>query len=166
MEYGRICISFLMKTPCLLYSIVLLSGSLLFASCQFQGFSVLSYIRSVTRISIPANTTILSEFDQGEFEAVGKYQLDQKEVGRFLSSNPFHSIDQEHRYISHFNLYTRSGLIPLSDSIPLSDKFHLKFFYGCKEGNAWLFTINEKTGELWVEVQYPDLGGQGPSCKL
>jgi hypothetical protein len=52
------------------------------------------------------------------------------------------------------------------DSIPFSDKSHLRYFYGCKEGDSWHFILNEKSGELWIEIQYPDFKGQGPACKL
>jgi len=166
MESRRLCISLPMKTPCLLYIIVIVTGSVIFESCQYHNNSVLPFIRRVTKISIPGKISTISEFDQGELEAGGKYQLEQKDLGGFLSSNPFHPIDQEYHYISRFNFYSKSGLIPLSDSIPFSDTFHLKYFYGCRQGNSWLFTLNEKSGELWIEIQYPDLGGKGPSCKL
>ena len=166
MESGRLCISLVMKKACLLYICVLVAGSVPFAGCGYRSDSVLPFIRRVTGISLPGTVSIVSEFDQGEFEAVGKYRLEQKDVGAFLSSHPFHPFDQAHRYISRFNHYTSSGLIPLSDTIPRLDTASLQYFTGCKEGNAWLFTLNEKTGELWVEIQYPDFGGQGPGCRL
>lgn len=153
-----------MKTAYLPYIIVV--GSVIFGSCQYNSSSVLSFIRRVTKISLPSNISIISEFDQGELEAGGKYQLEKKDLEGFLSKTPFHPIDQQFRYLSHFNFYSRANLIPRSDSIPLSELSNLKYYYGCKEGNSWLFTLNEKSGELWVEVQYPDFKGQGPSCKF
>jgi hypothetical protein len=145
---------------------IIFAGFVIFGSCRYNSNSVLSFIRRVTKISIPSNTSIISEFDQGELEAGGKYQLEQKDLEGFMSNNPFHPIDQQFRYISHFNFYSRANLIPGSDSIPLSESSNLKYFYGCKKGNSWLFTLNEKSGELWVEVQYSDFKGQGPACKL
>jgi hypothetical protein len=164
MELRGLCISLPMKTPFFQYIIVIVTGSVIFASCQYDSISVLSFIRRVTKISIPADISTISEFDQGELEAGGKYQLKQKDLEEFLSTNYFHSIDQEYYHLSRFNFYSRAGLIPPSDSIPFLDKFHLKYFYGCRKGNFWLFTLNKKSGELWIEVQYPDFGGQGPSC--
>jgi len=155
-----------MKAPLLLHIILLLGGSVLFASCQYDNGSVLPFIRRVTKVSLPDKIAIISEYDQGELEAGGKYQLEQKDIGSFLSKYPFHPIDQQYLYSSHFNQMGKSGLFPLSDSIPLSDKSHLKYFYGCKKGNDWLFTLDEKSGELWIEVQYPDFQGQGPGCKI
>jgi len=153
-----------MKTT--LHIILLLGASVVFASCQYNSGSVLPFIRRVTKVSLPNKIAIISEYDQGELEAGGKYRLEQKDIGSLLSKYPFHSIDQQYLYSSHFNRMGKSGLFPLSDSIPLSDKSQLKYFYGCKEGNDWLFTLNEKSGELWIEVQYPDFQGQGPACKI
>lgn len=166
MELSALRILLLMKTPCFVYVIFIVVGSVIFASCQFNSNSVLSSIRRVTKISIPNNISTISEFDQGELEAGGKYQIEGNDLKGFLSSNPFHPIDQEYLYMSRFNFFSKAGLVPLSDSIPMSDKSHLKYFYGCREGDSWLFTLNEKSGELWVEVQYPDFKGQGPACKF
>ncbi len=156
-----------MKASLSLHIIVFLAGSVIFISCQSDTGSVLSFIRRVAKISLPNNISIISEFDQGELEAGGKYRLEQKELDSFLTRNKnFRPIDQQYHYMSHFNLMSKSGLFPLSDSIPFSDKLYLKYFYGCKEGNSWLFTLNEKSGELWIEVEYPDFQGQGPACKI
>jgi hypothetical protein len=149
-----------MKTPFFRDILVITAVSVVLASCQYDSNSVLSFIRKVTKISIPGNISTVSEFDQGELEAGGKYQIEEEDVKNFLSGNPFHPIDQQYQYISHFNTYSKN------DKIQLADSSHLKYFYGCKGGNSWLFTLNEKTGELWIEVQYPDFGGQGPGCKL
>jgi hypothetical protein len=166
MELRHLCIFIPMRTPLFLNIVGLLTGSAIFASCHFNNESELSFIRRVTKIPIPNDISTISEFDQGELEAGGKYRLEQKDLEGFLSKNNFRPIDRQYLYMSHFNLMGKSGLFPLSASIPLSDKSHLKYFYGCKGGNSWLFTLNEKSGELWVEVEYPDLQGQGPGCKI
>jgi hypothetical protein len=120
--------------------------------------STLRYIRRITAVSLPADLAIISEFDQGELEAGGKYLLEKKDIKAFLAENPFIALDEPHQHIIQFNQYNQTDQIPFSDSV------HLMYFSGCKTGNSWLFTLNVITGELWIEVQYPDLGGQGPSC--
>ncbi|PSL23297.1 hypothetical protein [Chitinophaga ginsengisoli] len=152
-----------MKKAYFQYRLVFITGLVIFMSCQNDSNSILPFIRRVTKISLPNNISIISEFDQGELEAGGKYRLQQKDIRSFLSKNNFHPIDQQCRDMSHFNLMGKAGLFPPADTIPLSDTSHLEYLYGCKEGNSWLFTLNEKSGELWIEVQYPDFQGQGPA---
>jgi len=136
------------------------------SGCGFDNGSILSYVKRVTKISIPSHTKTLSEYDQGEFEAVGKYQLRPEDLQPFIRQYPFHLIDRQCKYMSHFNVFSQSDLIPRADSIPFGGGMPLKYFQGCKGSNAWLFIVDEKSGALWIEVQYPDRGGLAPTCKL
>jgi hypothetical protein len=126
------------------------------AGCQYFPGSNLSFIREVTKVEIPGHTTMISEFDNGEWIAGGKYQIKEKDIKAFLAENSFQPIDQQYRSRSLFNTFSKD------DHIPWSDSLHLKYISDCREGHSWNFTVNENTGELWVEVQYPDWGGQGP----
>ncbi|MBO9199878.1 MULTISPECIES: hypothetical protein [Niastella] len=124
------------------------------AGCQFFQGSNLSYIREVTKVDIPGHITTISEFDNGEWIAGGKYLIKEEYIKAFLAENSFHPVDEQYR--SLFNTISKE------DHIPLSDLLHLKYISNCQGANSWVFTINEKSGELWVEVQYPDFGGLGP----
>jgi len=165
MELRRLGIYLSMLTSRFLCIVIVILGVFtLFPGCLYENSSVLPFIRSVTRVSIPSSISTISEFDQGELKAGGKYQLEQKDVESFLSKNSFRPIDQEYLLLSHFNLMGKADLFPISDSIPISDTSHLQYFYGCKEGNSWIFTLHEKSGKLWIEIQYPDFQDQGPAC--
>ena len=135
---------------------------LLLAGCQNDSGSVLSYIRRVTMVTIPAHIKTNAEFDNMEFEAGGKYQLAPKDIPAFLAGNPFRPIDHPGSSGSLFNKFCQAGLAPLKDTIPLSGPTQLRYFQYCRNNIAWHFTINEKSGELWIEVRYPDISGQGP----
>jgi hypothetical protein len=146
-----------MKIPSCLYSIAILF--MILSGCYFaNNKSTLGYIKKVTSIRLPDNLNIISEFDQSEFATGGKYRLEKKDIKPFLNNNPFVDIDRQYKYLFHFNQYNKTEQSRLSDSA------YLKYFSGCKQGNAWLFTLHVNTGELWIEVQYPDFGGQGPRC--
>ena len=160
------CILATMRIPCLLYPYFIVMILILFSGCGFSDGAVLPFIKSVSPIAIPSRTRIIAEFDQGEIEAVGKYQFEREDLGLFLSSHSFRVADKELPWISHFNHYTKGGQISPLDSIPFSEMSHLRYFYGCKPGNSWLFTVDVRSGALWVEVQYPDFGGLGPSCPM
>ena len=36
---------------------------------------------------------------------------------------------------------------------------------GCTGGNAWFGYLDESSGELWLEILYPDWGGDPPGCR-
>jgi hypothetical protein len=150
-----------MKNPRFLVCLVFVCISLSLISCELLNDSAgLTYIRRITKVSLPRQISVISEFDQGEIEMGGKYRIFTTDIKMFLDSNVFHPIDQEYRFLSHFNDFSKVNHIPASDSL------YMKYLSGCEDGNSWLFTLNEKTGELWIEVQYPDFGGDGPSCKI
>jgi len=142
-----------MRTAILFLSLLLVGCGLL------TDRSNINYITKITRISLPDDVRIISEYDNGEFMMVGKYQLPKKEIERFIVGKPFKHIDQFFTIVSRiFRIVGKEYRIPLDDST------HLSYFTGCKPGNDWSFIINDSTGELWVKVGYPDWGGLGPGC--
>jgi hypothetical protein len=129
---------------------------------------VLPFIKKVTKIRFPDRIKIVSEYDNGEYEAMGKYQLPRRDIPAFIASHPFVPLPVEHPRLPlmDFNLFCQANLIPVSDSLPSPDTRQLHYFSGCKPGDAWVVILDEKTGELWINVQYPDPGGLAPECNL
>lgn len=136
--------------------------------CWLGEGSVLNFAKRVTKIPIPEHTQILSEYDNLEYEAMGKYQLRAQDIPAFVASHPFVPVPSgpSQLPIMHFNSICHSNLIPLSDSIPSPDIRLLQYFTGCTPDNTRTFILDEKTGELWINIQYPDPGGLASSCKL
>ena len=126
------------------------------AGCQYFHGSVLPLIREVTKVKMPGHLKTISEFDNGEWIAGGKYMIKEEDLKTFLAENAFQPIGKQTSYVSLFNTLSKEYHIPLSDSL------HLKYISDCQGEHSWVFTVNENTGELWVEVQYPDWGGKGP----
>ena len=141
---------------------------LFLARCQSTEGDVLPFIKKVTNIRFPDRTKIVSEYDNGEYEAMGKYWLRPQAIPAFIASHPFVPLPVEHPrlLLMDFNLFCQANLIPLSDSLPSPDTRTLHSFSGCKSGDAWVFIMNEKTVELWINIQYPDPGGLSVECKL
>jgi len=69
----------------ILYCIVFVSVSLFFPSCHLlaDSDSSLSYIRRITGLSLPSHISVISEFDQGELEMGGKYQIEKRTLRGF-----------------------------------------------------------------------------------
>lgn len=153
MESGEQSILSSMKTFRFSNHLVTMFALAILAGCQNFPDS-LTFIREVTKVEMPDQITTISEFDNGEWITGGKYLIKEHDLKTFLVKNAFHSIDKQ--YLSLFNTISKEEHIPLSDSL------HLKYISNCREGHSWVFTVNENTGELWVEVQYPDWGGKGP----
>lgn len=57
-------------------------------------------------------------------------------------------------------------LLILSDSCmpPPPSPSRLVYAAGCRERQAWVALLDPVTRELWLEVHYPDFGGDGPPC--
>ena len=138
------------------------------AACQSPEGDVLPFIKKVTKIRFPDQIKIVSEYDNGEYEAMGKYRLRPEDIPAFIASHPFVLVPLEipRPPLTDFNSFCHANLIPLSDTIPLPEIRPLHYFSGCKPGNSWEFIMDEKTGELWINVQYPDPGGLTPGCNL
>ncbi len=48
---------------------------------------------------------------------------------------------------------------------PAPSSTRLRGIHGCTDGNTWLGYLDESSGELWLEVNYPDWGGDPPGCR-
>lgn len=118
----------------------------------------INYIRKVTNISLPADIKVIAEYDNGETISIGKYRLKTNEIAGFMANKSFRKVDMRFPPLSQFNAFDKKEAMSLDDST------NLRYFTGCNPDNSWLFTINITTGDLWVEVQYPDPGGLSPGC--
>ena len=136
--------------------------------CRSGEGAVLPFIKRITNISFPEHLKMVSEYDNLEYEAMGKYGLRPEDMCGFIASHPFVPVPLERPRppLIDFNSFCHANLIPLSDTIPSPDNRELYYFSGCKPGNSWVVILNEKTGELWINIQYPDPGGLTRGCKL
>lgn len=146
------------------FAVLLLSA----AGCRLGEGYVLPFIKKVTNFRFPVHLEILSEYDNLEFEAMGKYRIPPQDISAFIANHPFVPVSLEHPrpHLTDFNLFCHANLIPLSDSIPSPELRALLYFHGCRPGNSWTFILDEKSGELWINIQYPDPGELVPECDL
>lgn len=40
----------------------------------------------------------------------------------------------------------------------------LRGIHGCRPGNTWLGYLDPESGRFWIEIMYPDWGGDFPGC--
>lgn len=122
-----------------------------------QFFSTKTYIENITGIEFPNLTSTEEEFDNGEFVVVAKYTLSESNRKSFIkenhlieySKNPIHLAFTNELHQENQPNYLGSDLFVLED---------------CTKYNSWKILTNLKTGELWVEVLYPDFSGDAPTC--
>lgn len=152
----------------LLYILFLTMLLLWSTGCRSREGFVLPFTKKVTDIRFPDHIKIVSEYDNGAYEAMGKYQLRPQDLPAFIGSHPFVPLPpgRPRLPLMDFNLFCQAHLIPLSDSLPSPDARPLHYFSGCKPDDTWVFILDEKTGELWINVQYPDPGGLAFECNL
>lgn len=46
----------------------------------------------------------------------------------------------------------------------LSDEPLVIYAAGCSDYQAWIALLNPETGDLWLEVSFPDFAGDIPGC--
>jgi hypothetical protein len=119
------------------------------------------YMERITSIQFPEGTKTIETSDNGEFATQGKFKLNESEVTTFLGAHPFDTLGKWHemRFKEKFFLLSETSR-PV-----INDKKVFRHFQDCKPGNQWTYLLKITSGELWVEVQYPDWGGTGPSCE-
>ena len=94
--------------------------------------------------------------DNGEFAIVGKYMVkDKNEVQDFIDKNNLTLVENNNKPFNYDNVLSKENQIDYS-------KKSLYYLSARSVSNTWYYLINKDTGELWVEVDYPDASGDNP----
>ncbi|MEM7182261.1 MAG: hypothetical protein AAF518_15205 [Spirochaetota bacterium] len=135
----------------------------------------------MTKTKFPPGTNTIQTYDNTEFVVIGKYQIAKEKVKQYVETYNFRPYisyaeyqkswlkDSNMRFADVFMglpmmdaLQSKSGVNPAK----IANSRDFKVLTGCSPDNTWSFLLNVKTGELWVEVMYPDMAGDSPSnCK-
>ena len=140
-----------------------------------------SFIERVTKTKFPPRTSTLQTYDNGELVVVGKYQIAKKEVKQYAERYNFRPYisytEYQKSWLKDSNMKFEDVFMGLRMMNALQSKSGIrlakiensrdfKVLTGCSPDNTWSFLLNVKTGELWLEVMYPDMAGDSPSnCK-
>lgn len=117
-------------------------------------------LRAKGEIKLPLGTMTLVEKDNGDFVAVGVYQVPEKDLADFAAKYAWEPAQAQD--------FTRmSGLMVLLDEKDQPKAANLddyRFIEGCKKPHHWQLLLNQRTRRLWVEVTNPELTEDGVGC--
>lgn len=120
-------------------------------------FSVKGYIERVCKIEFPAWTSTEQEVDNGEFAAIGKYVLAESSRESFITDHQLEAYSKSPIQLTFTYLLTKSN----------RPNYAASNLYGKEDCNgpySWTILTNSITGELWIEVAYPDFSGDSAPC--
>ncbi len=126
-----------------------------------------AYIERISGLTIPSGTkTLFSYSHWGAVVAGQHYQLPPSADN--WTTTLFRPILMSERdaELSLFGADTyRFSSFP-SGSQPPTARDSFLHAGGCTKINAWYALVNPASGELWIEVLYPDMGGDPPGCRV
>lgn len=114
-------------------------------------------IEKITGIDLPPWTWTEEEYDNGEFAVVAKYSLTESGRETFITENNLTLYSQ-----NPVGLTCADWLQP--ENQPDYAKPTLYSLSNCTDHNSWTILLDRSTGELWIEVHYPDFSGDSPGC--
>lgn len=122
-------------------------------------FSTTSYITKTTGINLPKGTETIETIDNWEFVCIGYYSIQNEQIGSFIKENHLSKSAGSNTALSfdeYLKLDNRSANTEMSQCV---------FLDSCNNGNHWHVILNTTSGELWIEVTYPDMSGDAPPCE-
>ncbi len=141
MKHARICIW-----------MTLLEISL-YVSCSADS----SRLERMTHIRLPESTETIQLFDNSEFFTIGKFVIKKDEdIPQFIARNKLLKASRHNDSILQFD----HALNKENRAAFVGGQFH--HASGRTETHRWNVLVKASTGELWIEVLYPDQSGDNP----
>ena len=151
------------RAPWLLAFVGLASATLVL-SCQRRGRAAEEFIERVTDLHVTDFVT--HDYDNAEHIALYRIQLDEDARRSFVQRA---DVSGDAFFASEASGEPYSILVfPLGGEAPPLPKAGegMLFVRGCTESNAWFGLIDPSTGVMWLNVFYPDWGGDPPGCNM
>jgi len=114
-----------------------------------------SYIKEIISFELPPNTELVEVHDNREFVVIAKYQIEHGNVNDMLENDNFNKWEYTYPPIVLDNYLEVFNQIP----DPLNGAYWR--LANCKNSNSSDALVNQETGELWIQIRYPDWGGDG-----
>jgi len=146
--------------------LILLIYPFIIYGCDFEESykNDVKWMTEISGVHIPENSDTMKVDDNWEWGIIAKFQLNKSNISSFLKEYDFSPWEP-------WNIENRLIRLSVLEGERFNYDYNLElkkdyFFYsGCKPGNQWNLLVNEKTGEFWFEVLYPDHGGDIEECK-
>lgn len=120
--------------------------------------SVRKSIEQTTQIDLPCGTETVETADNYEYTSQGKFLIPESEIRSFIR-------EYNLQPLSNTPAHQFSTILLSKKHQPVVDRSKPFFFLeDCHEQNTWRVLLNERTGELWIVVDYPDMAGDNIPC--
>ena len=119
------------------------------------------WITNISGIKVPESARLIEFYPYIEYGKILKFQLEFEDKRKFIEEYNLESItsiknklvligEVEKDYYNISNLQFKEGV----------------YFYlnDCKSKNTWNVLVNKISGELWLEMLYPDWSGDAAPC--
>lgn len=124
----------------------------------------LAYFEEHTGIDLPTFPSELAVYDDWEMSSTLHLVLPRERVARVLSTPSFRRGEQQRlSFRLEPSRLFRIGMLPEEYQRPPPGA-RLHQAQGCRGRTSWRAILDEKSGALWIEVQYPDWSGDVPPC--
>lgn len=140
-------------------------AGLLWLGWKLSPWGQLSYFEERTGIDLPTFPSELAVYSDFEMSSTLHMVLPRDRVSRLLAMPSFRRGDQERlsNQLEPPRLFRIRMLPRKYQRLPRGTHMHQA--HGCRGRTSWQAILDEGSGALWIEVQYPDWGGDGPSCQ-
>jgi hypothetical protein len=109
------------------------------------------FYEDISGIQIPASSTVIESYDNGEYYTATSFKLERNTITPFILAYNFQAIDS--RWKPRF--FGETGFKKERINISIDGLYNS----GTKGKNSWVYLIDTSRGILWAEIQYPDWGG-------
>lgn len=116
-------------------------------------------IERLSMINLLKGTETVEIVDNGEFEVDGKFMIPQKAIDKFSRENDLQPLENVASYSEQF-----IKLLSIENTPQVEKKDEYLWLEDCNANNHWRFLLDEHTGELWTNVEYPGKDGDAPPC--
>lgn len=141
------------------FAMLLVAG---YSAIAFHHWISLSFISRITGVEFPPGISNVTIYDNTEYVVVAHVHVPNDQVAAFVQLNDFEKIEDRQELkdrIAQVSRFAPSLFDARFRDVPMTANWNK---LGRTESNTWLFQLDRATGDLWIEVMYPDRGGDPP----
>jgi len=127
----------------------------------------LAFVASASGLPLPEHPRDIESHDNGQFAIVVAVELSQLERDAILRTGKLHLAAHGETPVRP----QRPSDFHASDRLPaafrdIRETSEVYHGGGCSPRQSWTALLDKSSNRIWVEVLYPDWGGDGPGCSF
>ena len=120
----------------------------------------IKWMSEVTNVKFPDSTITLDFHNNHEWRMIAKLKIKESQFKQFCQANNLIGISLQEKKIWNNDL---SLIFDIDDDLLRSTSFYLTTT-NCNTGNHWRILADKISHSVWLEVIYPDMGGDIAPC--